>query len=30
MKVNSVIYGGQMGYEVAAEIAARKVPVLVD
>ena len=29
-KVNSVIYGGQMGYEVAAEIAAKKVPVLVD
>jgi len=29
-KVNSVIYGGQMGYDVAAEIAARKVPVLVD
>jgi imidazolonepropionase-like amidohydrolase len=28
--VNGVIYGGQMGYEVAAEIAARKVPVLVD
>jgi imidazolonepropionase-like amidohydrolase len=29
-KLNSVIYGGQMGYEVAAEIAAKKVPVLVD
>jgi len=29
-KVSSVIYGGQMGYEVAAEIAAKKVPVLVD
>jgi hypothetical protein len=29
-KVNSVIYGAQMGYEVAAEIAAKKVPVLVD
>jgi imidazolonepropionase-like amidohydrolase len=29
-KVNSVIYGGQMSYEVAAEIAAKKVPVLVD
>jgi Amidohydrolase family len=24
------IYGGQMGYEVAAEIAAKKLPVLVD
>jgi imidazolonepropionase-like amidohydrolase len=29
-KVNSVIYGGQTSYEVAAEIAAKKVPVLVD
>lgn len=29
-KVNSVIYGGQMGYEVAPEIAAKRVPVLVD
>ena len=29
-KVSSVIYGGQMGYEVAAEIAAKRVPVLVD
>ena len=29
-KLNKVIYGGQMGYEVAAEIAAKKVPVLVD
>ena len=29
-KLNDVIYGGQMGYEVAAEIAAKKVPVLVD
>ncbi len=29
-KLNNVIYGGQMGYEVAAEIAAKKVPVLVD
>ena len=29
-KLNSVIYGGQMGYEVATEIAAKKVPVLVD
>ena len=29
-KLNSVIYGGQMGYEVAAEVAAKKVPVLVD
>src|SRR5256885_1818052 len=27
---NGVIYGGQMGYEVADEIAAKKVPVLVD
>lgn len=29
-KLNTVIYGGQMGYEVAAELAAKKVPVLVD
>ena len=29
-KLNSVIYGGQMGYEVAPEVAAKKVPVLVD
>jgi imidazolonepropionase-like amidohydrolase len=29
-KVNSVIYGGQMSYEVAPEIAAKRVPVLVD
>jgi imidazolonepropionase-like amidohydrolase len=29
-KIKSVIYGGQMGYEVAAELAAQKVPVLVD
>jgi len=28
--VNSAIYGGQMGYEVADEIAAKKLPVLVD
>ncbi len=28
--VNSAIYGGQMGYEVAEEIAAKKLPVLVD
>ena len=28
--VNGVIYGGQMGYEVAEVIAAKKVPVLVD
>ena len=28
--VNSVLYGGQMGYEVAEEIAAKKLPVLVD
>jgi imidazolonepropionase-like amidohydrolase len=28
--VNSVIYGGQMSYEVADEIAAKKLPVLVD
>jgi hypothetical protein len=29
-QVNGVIYGGQMAYEVAAEIAAKKLPVLVD
>ena len=29
-KVNGVIYGGQMGYEVALEIAAKKIPVLVN
>jgi len=29
-KVPSVIYGAQMAYEVAPEIAARKLPVLVD
>jgi hypothetical protein len=29
-KVNGVIYGGQMAYEVAAEIAATKLPVLVN
>lgn len=28
-KLNGVIYGGQMAYEVAPEIAARKVPVLL-
>jgi imidazolonepropionase-like amidohydrolase len=28
--INAVIYGGQMSYEVADEIAAKKVPVLVD
>jgi imidazolonepropionase-like amidohydrolase len=28
--VNGVIYGGQMSYAVADEIAARKLPVLVD
>ena len=28
--VNGAIYGGQMGYEVAPEIAAKKLPVLVD
>jgi imidazolonepropionase-like amidohydrolase len=27
--VNGVIYGGQMAYEVAPEIAAKKIPVLV-
>ncbi len=29
-KLNAVLYGGQMGYEVAPEIAARKMSVLVD
>ena len=29
-KVEAGIYGGQMGYEVAPEIAAKKLPVLVD
>lgn len=28
--VNAVLYGGQMSYEVATEIAAKKFPVLVD
>ncbi len=28
--VNGLLYGGQMSYEVANEIAARKLPVLVD
>jgi imidazolonepropionase-like amidohydrolase len=28
--VNGAIYGGQMGYEVASEIAAKKLPVLVN
>jgi len=28
--VNGVIYGGQMGYDLADEIAAKKLPVLVD
>jgi Amidohydrolase family len=28
--VNGVIYGGQASYEVAGEIAARKLPVLID
>jgi len=28
--VKSAIYGGQAGYEIADEIAAKKVPVLVD
>jgi Amidohydrolase family len=28
--VNAAIYGGQMSYEVADEIAAKKTPVLVD
>ena len=29
-KLNAVLYGGQMGYEVAPEIAAKKMLVLVD
>src|SRR5437870_6624289 len=29
-RVKGAIYGGQMGYEVASEIAAKKMPVLVD
>jgi imidazolonepropionase-like amidohydrolase len=29
-KVNGVIYGGQMAYEDASEIAAKKIPVLVN
>jgi imidazolonepropionase-like amidohydrolase len=29
-KVNAVIYGGQMAYETAAEIYAKKLPVLVN
>jgi imidazolonepropionase-like amidohydrolase len=29
-KLSAVIYGAQMGYEVAPEIAAKKMPVLVD
>jgi imidazolonepropionase-like amidohydrolase len=29
-QVKGAIYGGQMGYEVAPEIAAKKLPVLVD
>ena len=29
-RVNGVIYGGQMAYEVAPEIAAKKFPVLVN
>jgi Amidohydrolase family len=29
-KVNGVLYGGQMAYEVAPEIAAKKLPVLVN
>src|SRR2546425_11788264 len=29
-KVNAVIYGGQQGYEVANEIATKKLPVLVN
>ena len=28
--MNGAIYGGQMSYEVANEIAAKKIPVLVD
>ena len=29
-KLNAALYGGQMAYEVASEIAAKKMPVLVD
>ena len=29
-KLNAVIYGAQMGYDAAPEIAAKKLPVLVD
>jgi len=29
-KVHAAIYGGQSGYEIADEIAAKKIPVLVD
>jgi imidazolonepropionase-like amidohydrolase len=29
-RVNAALYGGQMSYEVASEIAAKKLPVLVD
>jgi imidazolonepropionase-like amidohydrolase len=29
-KINAVLYGAQMSYEVAPDIAARKLPVLVD
>jgi imidazolonepropionase-like amidohydrolase len=29
-KLNAVVYGGQMGYEVAPELAAKKIAVLVD
>jgi imidazolonepropionase-like amidohydrolase len=29
-KVDEVVYGGQEGYEIADEIAAKKIPVLVD
>ena len=29
-KVNAAIYGGQAGYEMAGEIAAKKMPVLVN
>jgi imidazolonepropionase-like amidohydrolase len=29
-QVNAVLYGGQMSYEVADEIAAKKMPVLID
>jgi imidazolonepropionase-like amidohydrolase len=29
-KLNAVLYGAQMSYEVAPEVAAKKIPVLVD